>query len=466
MSRREVLKYFEEHKDYMNARVAEGIEKYRKGDISISVVDSNGNPLNNVTVEAELSNHEFNFGANIFMLDTLIDYANEPYEDGLFAEGFDISILSNYKERNEMFKEEFCRLLNFATVPFYWNALEPKQGQVRYIKDEPHIYRRPTPADCVRFCKEHGIRMKSHGLAYDGNTPDWLKAIEDPEEVRRLYSKHMQECAELFADDIPDWEVTNETLAVDGAFTDRTKIFLDEDFVEWTFKEAKKYFPHNKLIINDFDGVTVNQFLEKRSWYYMQIREELAKGTPIEGIGLQCHCLFSPEKEEFFSQRYYNPRFLYAIMDRYADFGLPLHITECTVPTYGQDEENEEIQAIILKNLYSIWFSHPAMDGIVYWNIIDGIMPLIGDMSNNNTYNTGGLIRLTDMSKKPSWYAIYDLIHKEWHTHEIQNTGDENSVAFRGFYGDYRVKIKVGDQVIEKTFFAGKNTDNRITLTI
>jgi len=366
-----------------------------------------------------------------------------------------------------MFKEDFCKLLNFATVPFYWKDLEPVQGQLRYIKDEPHIYRRPTPADCIRFCKENGIRMKSHGLVYDGNAPGWVKAIEDPEEVRQLYIKRMKECAELFADEIPDWEVTNEALCISNAFWDRTKLFLTDDFVEWAFKEAKKHFPNNKLIINDCHTVTVEYFLENRSWYYMQIRDELAKGTPIEGIGMQCHCLFSPQQERFFADRFYNPRHLYAILDRYADFGLPIHITEFTVPAYGQDEENEAIQAEILKNMYSIWFSHPAMEGIVYWNIIDGVMPPVGDTSGDNiAYNTGGLIRLKDMSKKPSWHALYNLIHKEWHTHENLCAGDGNSVSFRGFYGDYTAKIRIGDQIIEKTFFAGKNSDNHITLTI
>ena len=35
MRRQAVLKYFEEYKDYMENRVAEGIEKYRKGDITL-----------------------------------------------------------------------------------------------------------------------------------------------------------------------------------------------------------------------------------------------------------------------------------------------------------------------------------------------------------------------------------------------------------------------------------------------
>jgi len=77
-NRREVLKYFKEQKEYMDKRVSEGIEKYRKGGIKINVVDKNGNPVKNAKIKAELTNHEFNFGANIFMLDTLVDFNKEP----------------------------------------------------------------------------------------------------------------------------------------------------------------------------------------------------------------------------------------------------------------------------------------------------------------------------------------------------------------------------------------------------
>ena len=76
MERREVLKYFKLYENYMNSRVNEGIEKYRKGGFKIKVLDKHGKPVR-AKITAELKNHAFNFGANIFMLDTLRDWANE-----------------------------------------------------------------------------------------------------------------------------------------------------------------------------------------------------------------------------------------------------------------------------------------------------------------------------------------------------------------------------------------------------
>ena len=45
--------------------------------------------------------------------------------------------------------------------------------------------------------------------------------------------------------------------------------------------------------------------------------------------------------------------------------------------------------------MYSMWFSHPAMDGIVYWNLADGYTynAVPGDMSAGENYYRGGLLR-------------------------------------------------------------------------
>lgn len=75
-------------------------------------------------------------------------------------------------------------------------------------------------------------------------------------------------------------------------------------------------------------------------------------------------------------------------MDTYAKFGKPLQITEITIPAYSNDPADEEIQSQIIKNLYSIWFSHPAMEAIIYWNLPDGYAhrAVPGDMTQGGEY--------------------------------------------------------------------------------
>ena len=71
MSRRDIaLKYFEQDNPYIKTRIESGIELNRKGNATIVLKSQNGEPLpEDITVSVKQVNHEFKFGANIFMLD-------------------------------------------------------------------------------------------------------------------------------------------------------------------------------------------------------------------------------------------------------------------------------------------------------------------------------------------------------------------------------------------------------------
>ena len=460
-NRYEVLKYFEEHKDYMESRVQEGIEKYRKGDFCVTVVNEQGELVNNAQIKVELKNHAFNFGANIFMLDTLVDFnADRAHWKENFVRGIDFSTLTDYNERNELFKEYFKDMWNYATIPFYWIALEPEKGKTRYFEDVPHIHRRPAPMHCVKFCEENGIGMKAHCLNYDSHDPKWVQGLKTSEEVKGELENHFKECAEIFAEHIPCWEVTNETLVLYPQPGGETVFYRDEDFVSWSFDKARKYFPKNELVINDNHETCWQYFNDYRSAYYMQIKQELANGTPIDAIGLQYHVFYKQNEEEKMAQYFYNPEFIYRVLDRYSDFDLPLQITEITIPAYSDSAEDEEIQAEIIKNLYSIWFSCEKMESIVYWNLVEGYLGPILDMNAGENYYRGGFVR-NDFTKKPAWYALHNLIHNEWHTKEEGNIKN-GKFDFRGFYGEYDLTITVNGKEIKNKVTFNKDPDRNI----
>ena len=73
MSRQNVLKYFADQADYMNERVAAGIEKNRKGDFCLTVLDKEGNALPGAKVQLHQKNHEFRVGANLYAINDIGD---------------------------------------------------------------------------------------------------------------------------------------------------------------------------------------------------------------------------------------------------------------------------------------------------------------------------------------------------------------------------------------------------------
>ena len=70
-NRKDVLKPFEANRDYMEARVAEGVERYRKGDRVIRLVDEKGEPVPGAKIALRQVKHDFFHGANIFMIDEM-----------------------------------------------------------------------------------------------------------------------------------------------------------------------------------------------------------------------------------------------------------------------------------------------------------------------------------------------------------------------------------------------------------
>ena len=71
MDRQKVLKEFESNENFFKNVIYPNIEKYRKGDLTISIVDKDGKNVPWAKIKINQIKHEFKFGANLFMLDEL-----------------------------------------------------------------------------------------------------------------------------------------------------------------------------------------------------------------------------------------------------------------------------------------------------------------------------------------------------------------------------------------------------------
>ncbi|MBE5734624.1 MAG: glycoside hydrolase family 10 [Clostridiales bacterium] len=446
--RRKILDLFEEQNDFINAKVANGIEHYRKGNAKLKVTDKDGNSIPDAKIKACQKTHEFRFGANIFMLDEL-----------------------ETETKNEAYKKAFSDVFNMATIPFYWNALEPEREKTRYTKDSLKIYRRPAPDLCIEFCQQHGIEPREHALAYDRAFPKWLYDAS-VEEIKDELERRYAEIAERYADKIHTIEVTNEMEWETG----KTKFYDEPDFVEWCFKLAEKYFPNNHLAINEYTGLCWEDRCRATDKYYSYIEANMLKGARIDAIGMQFHLFNRLESEYGRTRLTLNPKNLYKHMDLYSNLGKPLQITEVTIPSYSWEAEDEQIQAEIIEKLYSIWFSHQNVEQIIYWNLVDGyahvpdpnpekIKASQGNMAIGENYYYGGLLRF-DLSPKPAYNKLRELICERWHTETNIVTNEEGIADFRGFFGVYEILININGELIKKEIVLSKNSDNIFKIVI
>ena len=449
MSRYNVLEFFEKNQDFFQNTVEPNIEKYRKGDVTVNVTDSNGKKIP-CTVKINQIKHEFKFGANLFMLEEL-----------------------ETEKKNQLYKEYFKKTFNMATLPFYWCSIEPERGKTRYAKDSPKFYRRPAIDLCIEFCEENGIEPREHALAYEHLFPSWLKNAS-VDQVKKALESRMREIAQRYKDKIPTIEVTNEMLWSSNDSV--TSFYNENDYVEWCFKTAEKYFPNNQLVINEYTEASWWDNCRSTDNYYAYTQANLLKGARIDAIGMQYHMFCDKKAELERAQHLYNPISLYKHMDLYSGLVNHLQVTEITVPAYSNEKDDEEIQSKILEYLYHVWFSHPHMEQIIYWNLVDGyayvsnptpeeIGKSQGNMSIGENVYYGGLLRF-DMSPKPAYIMLDNLINKKWHTELTASLNKDSNLRFRGFFGDYEIEIEADGKIIKKNFTLSSKGINEITITV
>ncbi len=241
-------------------------------------------------------------------------------------------------------------------------------------------------------------------------------------------------------------EVINETLCNSRLTPEGNRrgslFFRESDLIEWSFKTARAVLPKNELIINEATEQAWDVTRGERSWYPLSIAYAMERGAEIDAIGLQYHMFYKKEDEAKCAVPFFSPSKLYSAMDSYyAMFGKPLQVTEITLPAYSNEAQDEELQADLLEKLYSIWFSHPVMEAVIYWNLVDGYAAFApqGDMTAGENYYHGGLMRF-DLTPKPAYERLHDLFHSRWTTNGEGVTDANGEVRFRGFKGEYEVE--------------------------
>ncbi|MBO5224703.1 MAG: endo-1,4-beta-xylanase [Clostridia bacterium] len=426
MNRELVLESFINNKELLDKRNSEGIEKYRKGNFTLkfdNVCDK--------TVTIRQKKHKFLFGCTAFMLNSF-----------------------EKQEKEAIFKERFANLFNQAVVPFYWSDLEPTEGKVRFRKDSENIYRRPAPDIVLEFCKEYGIEPKGHCLTWNGFVPAWLSKYS-PEERKKILERRFKEIADEYADKIPSFDIVNES----ASNYNRGRKVLFENYDEFGLSLGGKYFPNNIKILNETNEAIWTNYTTEGKYiaFNMQLKEFIAKKLPIDEIGLQYHIFRRSEEMENdidVRKAFLNVPSMLEILDIFDAYGFPMHISEITIPGSGQKEENEEVQAYLVKQLYKTWFATRNMKSIVWWNMVDGYAAYAPLGTTEGENRCGGGIMRFDMSEKPAYKVLDRLINKEWKTNiEVKVT--DNEYKFRGFYGDYEIVVKdeSGERVIDAKLY-------------
>ena len=404
-------------------RIRMGIQLNRMGFATLRFTDAQSNALKNVEIKLEQTRHEFLFGCNLFML-------------GQFPNA----------ELNKRYEDAFRSVFNLAVLPFYWRDLEPEPGKLRFAKDSPPIYRRPPPDLCVEFCKRYGITPKGHLLIWHQWLPNWLP--DNPDEVKTLMIKRFEEIAARYGRDIKYWDVVDEALYRPATLS------LPKDYVYTAMQEADRIFPRDaKLDIGD-DQSSWKDFHLDSSPYYIMLQNLLLRNARLDAVGLSFQMHFFPEQHYSPAVR---PLAMFRLLDQYAELQRAIQFTQVTVPALAPGPEAEKDQEQAVRNVYRLWFSHPNVEMINWWNLADGTAA-----PKENKWLLG-LLR-EDLSPKPAFEVLQNLIRKEWWTTVQQNSGQGSSLKVQGFYGDYQLTATHAGKTIQRQIRLTKGGMNEFAI--
>jgi len=371
------------------------IRDYRMGYLQVAVRDAKGQRVRNAVVHIEQTRHAFLFGCNIF---------------GLQPE--------NEAAPQKAYQQRFTALFNYATLPFYWGAFEPRPGETQYARLD----------GMTDWCLAHGLTPKGHPLVWHEVYPGW--APKTPEEAIPLLHRRVSDIVAHYQGRIAFWDVLNEANNA-ASYSNGVGAWIKRDgpdaavvtALDWA-RDAGRGKPET-FIYNDFNTGQSNVDLLTR----LRDRNKLP-----DAIGIQSHMhggVWPMER-------------VWQIVERFAAFGRPIHFTETTVlsgpPRDNVDQahppsdwlttpEYETRQADYLAQFFTLLFSHPAVRAITYWDLCDQ-----GAWQNA----PAGLLR-KDMSPKPAYERLMTLIHRVWWTDVRGRTDRMGYWRERAFYGDYRV---------------------------
>jgi len=384
------------------AQAKEDIERYRKGDVTITIIDTERQPCSGLTVKYTQTQHSFLFGT--------------------FCISSEERVWALLKQAG----------LNYIAVWLGWDSVEP----------EPGTYSLDT--DRIHFLRQFDFVGMGHCLIFllqqePSSTPIYVKDLSY-EEYKQVVYPHIHKVIDQYKGEIKIWNVFNEPM-----LTHTNTLGLTEEQTIEVTKEGVRAIrdadPEGRILINNYNPGGESPGTHP----YDFIQDAIRAGVDFDIIGL-----------EFYYNAYnlaplhLHPRrslsSMGGLIDKYSTLGKKIQVTEISVPSapvkgmqgYWGEPWSENLQAEYLETAYTIFFGKPQLEAIIWWDATD---------IDSFIYH-GGLLDEQHRPKK-SYYALKNLI-RSWTTIGTGLTDRNGQITFRGFGGSYQVVITNPDTGLSK----------------
>lgn len=370
------------------------IRRHRMGTFTIQTAPG-------AAIHVEQMRHEFWFGCAV---------ASDAFNGGMTPED-----ATRYKE---LFRQNFNAAV--TEVALKWHAMEEQRGDVHYEVVDAIL----AWADQMR------LPLRGHNIYWGipNRVPEWQKTLDDPT-LHAVLQARGEDIGRRYKGRFAEYDLNNEMIHA-NYYADRFGPGITLEMAQW----VRSQDPDAKLFLNDYDILTCNRLDQ----YIAHIRELLAMGVPIAGIGVQGH--LHGDTVDFVALEH--------ALHELSQFNLPIRVTEFNFP--GQRSkfinhpempitpEEEAAKARAITDYYRLCFAHPMVEGILMW----------GFWAGANWIPQSSLYR-RDWTPTPAAQGYRDLVFKEWWT-RWDGVADANGQAtVPAFFGTYRVTSREQTVTVE-----------------
>jgi endo-1,4-beta-xylanase len=354
------------------------IEKIRKGDLSVNVVDAAGKSVSGAIVAVRMKRHSFGFGSAV-AAEALL----QPGADGDKYRDF---VATNF---NRVVMENDLKWPQWEE-----NPERSKRG--------------------VAWLREKGIEVRGHNLVWPGWRwlPRDLEGLKNDKTVlAKRVTNHINSIVPAMRGQLVEWDVVNEPFANH----DIQDILGEPVLIEW-FKLARANDPTAVLYLNDYPTLDGSDKQNAHLNHFEKtIRYLKDGGAPIGGIGFQGH----------YGGNVTPPVYVLSGLDRFAKFGLPIAITE-----FDMNTTDTALQSAYMRDFLTACFSHPAVNQVIMWGFWEG-RHWLPDAALFNR----------DWTIRPHGQVWLDMVKKTWWTNADGTTNGRGDYKTRGFLGDYEITV-------------------------
>ncbi len=259
----------------------------------------------------------------------------------------------------------------------------------------------------VSWAQRNNMKIKGHTLVWHNQLPNWVSSINNRDRLLAVMKKHIETVMGHFGNKLAAWDVVNEAISTDsdvgsGNAQMRQSVFyrlLGEDFIPLAFKYAREYADAHdmkdmKLYYNDY---SIDADNDKSRFLRKKVKEWLAAGVPIDGIGFQMHIgppnnipTVQSVKDNF---------------DYYTSLGLEVLISEWDINLCGSKVTAAQ-QLELYRGITQVCVNNPGCSAITFWGVNDGnswLNNFSGSLCNGS--NSQSLL-FSNGQKKPAYTEV------------------------------------------------------------